>query len=326
MCPDWRECDVASFMARRCLSAVLAILAVLSFLTVVTSIVPGDTADIILGPRATPALVAQIRREMHLDESPPKQIVEFINAALHGDLGVDVVNQVPVTTLLSQALPDTMILAVTSLILSVGVGIPLGVASAAKPGSWYDRVAGAFSVGLISIPAYVVALMLIVVFTIQLRLLPGVGTGSLTSPADYGSRLILPAVAMSVSWVGYLARLVRSSMLEELSSEYVRNARSFGLSERVILYRYALRNALIPVVAVVGSMLGYLLASTIVIESIFGRPGLGYLLVEGVKTRDWPVVRGCALIFAIVFIVGNLLAEIAVHWIDPRVQLGRGAA
>jgi peptide/nickel transport system permease protein len=206
------------------------------------------------------------------------------------------------------------------------LGIPLGVASAARPGSWYDRVTGAVSVGLISVPAYVVALALVVVFTLRLRLLPGVGTGSLSNPVDYGSRLLLPAISLAVGWIGYLARLVRSSMLEELSSEYVRNARSFGLSERVILYRYALRNALVPVVAVVGSALGYLLAGTVLIESVFGRPGLGYLLVQGVQTREWAVVRGCALVFAFVFIIGNLLAEIAVRLLDPRVQLGRGAA
>lgn len=317
---------MTSFVLRRCGSAMMAIFAVLVFLTVVTSLVPGNTAEIILGPRATPALIAQLRHEMHLDVSLPQQVWEFITGAARGDFGTDVINQVPVTTLISQALPDTMILAVASLLVSVGIGIPLGVASAAKPGSWYDRVAGAFSVALISIPPYVVALMLIVVFTIQLRAIPGVGTGSLSSPVDYSERLILPTVALSLSWIGYLARLVRGSMLEELASEYVRNARSFGLPERVILYRYALRNALIPVVAVVGSMLGYLLASTIVVETIFGRPGLGFLLVEGVKSRDWPVVRGCALIFALVFVLGNLAAEIAVRWIDPRVQLGEGAA
>jgi peptide/nickel transport system permease protein len=316
---------VASFVIRRCLSAVIAILAVVVFVTVLASLIPGDTAHVILGPRATPDLVAKVRSELHLDESLPHQVSDFVVGAMHGDLGTDIENNVPVTTLFSQALPDTMILTITSLTLAVAVGIPLGVASAARRGSWYDRVTGAMSVGLISVPAYVVALALVVAFSVQLRLLPGIGTGTLSDPVDYGSRLLLPAVSLAVGWIGYLARLVRSSMLEELSSEYVRNARSFGLSERTILYRYALRNALVPVVAVVGSALGYLLASTVLIESIFNRQGLGFLLVDGVQTREWAVVRDCALVFALVFIVGNLLAEIAVRLLDPRVELGRGA-
>jgi peptide/nickel transport system permease protein len=317
---------MTTFVLRRIATAAAVLLFTVVFLTVITRVLPGDPATTILGPRATPELIAEVRADLHLDLSPLAQLMATFADLLRGDWGTEWSSREPVWDLLGRSLPSTLILAVTSLVLAVLLGIPLGVWSAARPGSWADRLTGVLSVSLMSVPAYVVALILLLVFVQQLQILPGIGEGSLADPLDYASHLVLPTFALAVGWGGYLSRLVRSSMLEQLASEHVRNARSLGLRERTVLSRYALRGALVPVVAIVGSALGYLVAGTIVIEEIFSRPGLGALLVDSVRNREWAVVRACALVFAVIFVAGNAAAEIGVRALDPRVELGKEAA
>lgn len=317
---------MAGFALRRLGTAIAVLLLTVVFLSLVTRLLPGDPATSILGPRATPELVADVKADLHLDEGVTGQVAATSGDLLGGDLGTEWASGEAVLTLIGDTLPSTLMLAVVSLLLATAIGIPLGVMSASRPGSVADRVTGVGAVAVMSVPAYVVALILLLVFVQQLDVLPGIGEGSTADPADYAAHLVLPAVALGVGWAGYLARLVRSTMLEQLGSEYVRSARAFGLAERTVLYRYALRNAMVPVIAILGSALGYQLAGTIIVEEIFNRPGLGSLLIDAVENREWAVVRGCALVFAIVFVLGNTAAELGVRALDPRAEPGGAAA
>lgn len=310
------------FALRRIGTALAVLLLTVLFLTLITRLLPGDPATTILGPRATPDLVAEVKADLHLDQSAPGQVAATFGDLLHGDFGTEWASGEAVLTLIGDVLPSTLVLAVVSLLFAGLAGIPLGVMAASRPGSMADRISGVSAVAVMSVPAYVVALILLLVFVQEFQVLPGIGEGSASDPVDYAAHLVLPALALGLGWVGYLARLVRSTMLEQLGAEYVRNARAFGLSERTVLYRYALRNAMVPVIAILGSALGYLVAGTILVEQIFNRPGLGTLLVDAVENREWAVVRGCALVFAIIFVLGNTAAELGVRMLDPRAELG----
>jgi len=311
------------YLLRRLLLAALTVLVVMAGLAVLSGSVPGEPAKAMLGPRATPELVAQVREAMHLDEPIPTQVALFVRDALQGDLGTGVVNGVPVWDQVQDALLSTVVLAVVSLLLAVVLAVPLGVLAASRPGSVLDRVLGVVSVSLISVPPFVIALLLLLLFSVRLGWLPASNDGSLRDPVDYGQHLLMPAVALAAGWVGYLARLVRASMLEVLASPYIRNARAFGLRERLVLYRYALRNALIPVVAVLGIGLGTLFGGAVIVEYVFNRPGLGRLMLDAIAQRDYIVVRGGALVIAVLFILSNLVADLAYRVLDPRIDLGR---
>ena len=232
---------------------------------------------------------------MDLDEPVPVQVWNFVTGALQGDLGNDFVSGLPVTTLLREALPHTMILAVSSLGLAVLVGVPLGVYAATRPNSWVDRTSRVVSVSLITLPAFVGGLFLLLLFAIRLDWLPAIGAGDLSDPVDYARHLILPTLALAATWIGYLARLVRTSMLEVLGPNYIRTSRAVGLRDRLIFYKYALKNAIIPTVAVLGVGLGSLMGGAVFVEVIFTRPGLGTLIVDSIESRNFPIVRGAIL-------------------------------
>jgi peptide/nickel transport system permease protein len=248
-------------------------------------------------------------------------LFNFISKAIRGDLGQDFVSRKPVTEFLAQALPHTIILALSSLGLAVLVGIPLGVYSAARPNSWIDRWTGIISVSFITLPSYVAGLFLLLIFAVQLGWLPAIGTGEFSDPVDYLKHLILPATALAITWIGYLARLVRASVLEVLNANYIRTAFAFGLQERLIFYKYALKNAIIPTVAVLGVGLGNLLGGAIFIEVIFTRPGMGRLIYEAIADRNYPIVRGGILVVAFLFVLANLVADLSYHYLDPRIRV-----
>ncbi len=304
------------------LSLVVALLAML-FLASLVHLIPGDPVKTILGPRASQALSQKVRAEMGLNDPIPVQLFHFVAHALRGDLGKDFVSSLPVTTLIGVALPHTILLAVSSLGLAALVGIPLGVYSATRPNSWVDRLTGVVSVSCITLPSYVAGLFLLLVFAVQLGWLPAIGTGELSNPGDYLRHLILPATALAITWIGYLARLVRASILEVMNASYIRTAFAFGLDERVIFYKHALKNAIIPTIAVLGVGLGNLLGGAIFIEVIFTRPGLGRLIYEAIGDRNYPIVRGGILVAALLFVLANLVADLSYNYLDPRIQLAR---
>jgi peptide/nickel transport system permease protein len=304
------------------LSLIVAFLAML-FLASLVHVIPGDPVKTILGPRASQTLSDRVREEMGLNDPIPVQLFNFITRALQGDLGKDFVSSLPVTRLISVALPHTLLLAVSSLGMAALIGIPLGVYSATRPNSWIDRLTGIISVSCITLPSYVAGLFLLLLFAVQLGWLPAIGTGDLADPVDYARHLILPATALAITWIGYLARLVRASVLEVMGANYIRTAFAFGLRERVIFYRHALKNAIIPTIAVLGVGLGNLLGGTIFIEVIFTRPGLGRLIFESIGDRNYPIVRGGILIAALLFVLANLLADLSYTYLDPRIQVER---
>lgn len=309
------------YVLRRLGLAVVTVLLVMVVLAAMTSIVPGEPARVILGPRASPALIERVREEMHLDEPIPVQIWIFATGALRGDLGKDFVNGIPVRDLIANALSGTVALAVASMALGVVFGVGLGVLSAARAGSLFDRAAGVFSITLLSVPSYVIGLLLVLLLSVTYQWLPASGAGSMQDPADWLSRLVMPTLALAAALGGYLARLTRASMLDVLASEHIRAARALGLRNRTIWYRYALRNAITPIIAYLGVGVGWVLSGAVVVELIFNRPGLGRLMVDAVGSRNYTIVRGCTLVIAIMVIAANLLADLMLRLNDPRIDL-----
>lgn len=299
----------------------LVVILTMTFLASLVHFIPGDPVKVILGPRASEAMSARVREEMQLDEPIPKQIFDYIRNAFQGDLGRDFVSGLPVTYIIGQALPHTILLALSSLFLAIIFGIPIGVYSATHPNSLIDRITGIFSVSLVTLPPYVSGLLLLLFFAVFLRLLPAVGTGDLSDPLDYARHLVLPAFAMALTWIGYIARLVRASVLEVLNANYIRTAYAFGVNERKIHYKFALKNAIIPTVAILGISVGNLVGSAVFVEVIFTRPGLGSLIYNSILSRNYPIVRGGIMVAALLFVFANLIADLSYHWLDPRISI-----
>ncbi|RPI93264.1 MAG: ABC transporter permease [Chloroflexi bacterium] len=311
------------YITKRILMTALVLLLVVIFLSLLVHIVPGDPATTILGPRATPALIQKMREAMDLDKPIHVQIGKFLWNLLHGNLGVDAVTGVPINKLVGSALPHTLILAVSSLSLAIVFGIPMGVYSATHPNSLVDRILAVLSISFTTIPSYVAGLFLLLIFAVELRLLPAMGIGKTEDLSDYVRHLILPSVALAITWIGYLSRLVRTSLLEVLNETYIRASRAAGLSERLVRYRYALKNALIPTVAVLGVGLGSLMGGAVFVEIIFTRPGMGLLIYNAIQVRNYPLVRAGVLIVAVLFILANFIADVVYTYLDPRIQLNK---
>jgi peptide/nickel transport system permease protein len=316
---------LARYLARRVVTACVVVLIVMAFLAILDRLIPGNPVTYIFGPHANPALVAQVKQEMGLNVSIPVQIYQYIFNALHGNLGTNFVTNQSVSSLVMQNLQYTVVLAITGLALAVVVGVPLGILAATKPGGIVDRVVGIVSISVITLPPFVVGLLLILVFAVHLHLFPVIGAGAPGAPADDVAHLVLPSVALALGWIGYIARLVRSNMLEVLTSNYVRTAHALGIRRSKVFFQYALKNAAAPVVAILGVGLGTLLGGAIFIEVIFDRPGLGTLAYNAIASRNFPIVQGTALIIAVLVIVANLLADITYRLLDARIQLGQSA-
>lgn len=309
------------YLLKRLGMTIAVAVVVAAFLGILARIVPGDPVTLIMGPRASPQFADQVRHQMGLDEPVWKQTGLFIWNAMHGDLGTDFLSHQSVSQILSVYLPHTIILAFAALGLAAAIGIPLGVYAATRPGTIVDTVTSLISVSFITMPSYVSGLLLLLIFPVLLGVLPSSGAGQLSSPGDYLEHLVLPAAALAVVWVGYLARVVRSSMLEVLGANYIRAARALGIRERIIAYRYALKNAIVPTVALLGVSLGDLLGGAVFVEVIFSRPGLGSLIVDSITTRNYPVVRGGVLAIAILFVLANLAADLSYRFLDPRIRV-----
>lgn len=314
------------YIIKRVLMTLLVLLLVIIFLSLLVHIVPGDPATTILGPRATPGMIQKMRAAMDLDKPFYVQVGNFLLNILRGSLGVDAVTGAPITKLVSSALPHTMILAISSLLLAILLGVPIGVYSATHPNSLPDRILAIVSISFTTIPSYVAGLFLLLIFAVDLHALPAMGVGKLDNTLDYVRHLILPSVALAITWIGYLGRLVRTSLLEVLNETYIRASRAAGLSERLVRYRYALKNALIPTVAVLGVGLGSLMGGAVFIEIIFTRPGMGLLIYNAIQVRNYPLVRAGVFVVAVLFVLANLLADLIYTYLDPRIQLNKRQA
>lgn len=309
-----------AYTLNRLALAALIVLVAMAILVGMIHLVPGDPASIILGTRATPELVAEFRARMGLDRPLPMQLLLFVWQALHGDLGRDLFTNLPVLTIIAGELPHTFALAALGLGWSVLLGIPLGCFSAAYRNSWLDRIAGVAAVSAIAIPSFVVAIYSLLVFAVWLRWFPAIGAGPAGEPLAQLRHLVLPAFALGLGWVGYICRMVRASMLEVLTEQHIRTARAFGLTERRVIYRYALQIAILPTVTLLGTGIGRLLSGAVFIEIVFSRPGIGKLVLEAVNARNYPVVLGAVLVTTVIFVLCTLLADLAAAALDPRVR------
>lgn len=301
----------------------------LSFLICITSIcllfsaihlIPGDPASIMLGSRATPELRERLNHELGLDQPVPVQLVNFLGRVAQGDLGTDLWSQRPVSTMVAESLPYTLALIAAGLGWSALVGIPLGCYSAIRRNTWADRLTGILSVGTISIPSFVVAIYALLFFSIELDWFPVIGAGDEGDLGDQLWHLVLPSFAVGLGWVGYLARIVRASMLEVMGENHVRTARAFGLPEGKIILHYALRIAILPTITLLALAIGGMLSSAVFAESIFARPGIGKLIVDAANLRDYPLVQGAALTTVVLFAFAMPIADLLVAWLDPRVR------
>ncbi len=308
------------YVLHRLALAVLIVAVALAMLFGMIHLVPGDPASIALGPRATPDMVEEFRRRMGLDRPLPVQFLLFFLNMLRGDLGRDVFTNQPVLQLVLQQLPSSLALAGAGLGWAIAIGVPLGCFSAVNRNSWLDRLSGVLSVSAIAIPSFVIALYLLLVFAVWLRWFPALGmsqTGTLGEQLWY---LVLPAIAVGLGWVGFLARLVRASMLEILGENHIRTLRAYGLPERWVVYRYALKLAILPTVSLLGAGIGRLLSGAVFAEIVFTRPGIGKLVYDGVISRNYPVVMGTVLVTTILFVLCTLIADLINAMLDPRVR------
>jgi len=286
---------------------------VVSVVFLMIHLVPGDPIQAMLGEGAAGADVAAARHAYGLDEPLPLQYVHYWRGVLHGDLGRSVRLNKPVGQLVATAWPSTLRLALCAMLVAVLLAIPAGVRSATRRNLWDDRALSFFSLLGLSFPNFALGPILILLFAIRLDLLP-------VSGASGAGALILPAVTMGLSLAAILTRMVRTSMLEELGQDYIRTARAKGLSESRVVYGHALRNALIPVVTVLGLQFGALLAGTIVTETIFAWPGLGRLTINAISNRDYALVQGCLLTIGLTYVAVNFLTDLAYSALNPRIR------
>jgi len=302
-----------SFLLRRVLLAIPTLAGVLVVVFLLLYVAPGDPVQEMVGERADAETIARLRRELRLDDPVPVQFAHYAGGVLSGDLGTSYITGRPILRDVAERFPKTLLLAATAMVLAALVGISIGVVTARWPGGLLDRIAlGAAYLG-ISFPVYWVGLLLILLFAVTLRWLPPSGYGR----AQY---LVLPALALGSRSIAFLARVTRSSMLEVLGSDFVRTARAKGLVERTVVVRHALRNALIPVITVLGLDFGYYLTGSILTETIFSWPGLGRYVVNAISRRDLPAIQGSVLFLSVVFVAVNLVTDLAYAKADPRVS------
>jgi peptide/nickel transport system permease protein len=313
---------VLSFVGRRLVSAIALIIGV-SFLSfVLISITPGDPAREIVGIQGTHADYERVRHQLGLEHSTLHQYLSWLASAVHGDLGVSLLNSQPVSEAIGQRLPVTLSLILASLFVSFTVGVVLGVFSAVR-GGVFGYVADAFSLIGFALPAFWVGSLLIVFFSTQLQWFPATGYVNFAdSPQLWFESLVLPVAALALGGVAAFAKLTRESMLSALASEHVRMARAAGASERSVVYRHALRNAAMPVITVIGVNFAALLGGTVYVETVFALPGLGGLVATSATKQDIPVIQGVVVVFTIIVVIVNLLTDLAYAWLDPRVRVG----
>ena len=299
-------------LARRLLLAIPTLFGVLVVVFLLLYVAPGDPVQAMVGERADAATIARLRAELRLDEPLPVQFMHYASGVLRGDLGRSYITNRPIIDDILERFPRTLLLATTAMLLATIVGLTIGVLAAMRPHGWFDRVALAITYLGISFPVYWIGLLLIVVFAVMLRWLPASGYGG-------WEFLVLPAVALGSRSIAYLARVSRSAMLEVMHADFIRTARAKGLTEFSVISRHALRNALIPVVTVIGLDFGAYLTGSILTETIFSWPGIGRYVVMAISRRDLPAVQGSVLFLSVVFVLVNVLTDAAYRRVDPRV-------
>lgn len=310
-----------NYILRRLVVTLPVVLMVAVVIFAILRLTPGDPAAIIAGDDATADQLNQIRQAMGLDQPIYTQFFVWIGRLLQGDLGVSLLSGTPVLEMISGRVGPTLALAISTIVLTMIIAIPLGVIAAWGQGQWLDRVIMSLSVLGFSIPTFVLGYLLIYFFAIQLNWLPVQGYKPLADGfVPFAQRLVLPTLALSAIYVALIARITRSSIIEVMGEDYIRTARAKGLKEKAVLMRHALRNAAVPIVTVIGIGVASLISGVVVTESVFNLPGLGRLVVEAVLARDYPVIQGLILLFSLVYILINLMVDLLYTVFDPRIR------
>ena len=305
-----------TYVGRRILAVIPVLFGVTLAVFSMLFLVPGDPVKIMLAEFVTtPDQIAQMRAQLHLDEPVLKQYGRFVGNALRGDLGVSIRSRRPVAAEITENIGSTGQLALASMLVAIGLGVPLGLLAALGRNSWLDVAAMVVALLGVAMPSFWLGFLLIFVFSLHLGWLPATGGGDLP-------HLVMPAVALGMIAAAIIARLTRSSMLEVLGQDYVRTARAKGLGSGSVIVRHALRNALIPVVTVFGLQFGNLLAGAVIVETVFSRPGLGRLIVGGILAKDFPLVQGTVLFVAAAYVLINVVVDVAYAYVDPRIRIG----
>jgi len=312
---------VITYILRR-LGATLIVMAVVALVVFsLLFLTPGDPAAVIAGDIATDDDIRQIRAKLGLDRPFLVQFGGWIWRLLHGDLGTSIFTNLPVTTLIGQRVQPTLSLTLCTLVVAVSIAVPLGVIAAAKAGGWADRLVMGFSVLGFSVPVFVLAYLLIMLFAVQLHWLPVQGYQPLSDGLwPWLSHLILPSIALGTVYMALIARITRAAMLDVLAQDYIRTANAKGLAPRTVLSRHALKNAGVPIVTVVGLGVALLISGAIVTETVFAIPGIGRLTVDAILRRDYPIIQGVILLFSAVYVLINLLVDLSYRLFDPRIR------
>ncbi|MGB8315112.1 MAG: ABC transporter permease [Aestuariivirga sp.] len=307
------------FLFQRLAAALVTMAGAILMLFTLIQLVPGDLITILLGPRATPELRAAFVERMGLNLSIPERLWLFFSHAARGDFGTDVISSRPIRDMILDVLPNTLQLAFSAMLVGGGLGLLLGCIAALRPGSKLDGFLGFASVAFITTPSFVVSIFLLLSFSLGLHWLPVTGAGDSNHLGDRLAHLILPTSALAIGWVGYIARLVRASLLEVLSEQHIRMMRAYGVSEPRIIGRYALKLAFVPVVAVMGLGMGDLIGNAVFAEIIFARPGIGSLVYNSIMTRNYPVAQAGILVLVLVYVLANFTVDIINSLLDPRI-------
>lgn len=332
------------YLLRRVIATIPVVLLISLLVFLLIHAAPGDPAELLLSEEASPQDIADARRRWGLDQPIYVQYVRFLTNILAGDLGVSFRYADPVITLIGERVPATIELAIASMLIAIIFGIPLGVWAGARPNSWVDNVGSTFGFFGISMPSFWFGIMLILIVSGYLNWLPSSGratygiaqgsdtgfyiinnfvVGNMKAAWDGIKYIIMPAVALGTGMMGLIMRVTRSSVMEVMDEDYVRTARAKGLGERTVLWRHVLRNALVPVITVVGLELGTLLSGSIIVETVFAWPGSGSLLIAAIQSRDYPLITGTVLTYTIAFVVINFAIDILYAVIDPRIRFAR---
>jgi ABC-type dipeptide/oligopeptide/nickel transport system permease component len=308
------------YTLKRLALSLPSLLAVLTLVFVMVRIVPGDPAMVVLGDQASPEALTAMREKLGLDQSIPKQYLSFMSTALQGDLGLSLVSGKPVITEILNVLPHTIDLTIAGLIVGVVFGLPFGVLSAVRRNSWIDYLTRTVSLLGLSFPAFYSAILLLLVFSLQLGLFPVLSEPDLSNWGQRLHYLILPGINLGLIMMAYVTRATRSSLLDVLREDYVRTAKAKGVPGLIVLYRHALRNALIPIVTVIGLYLGVLIGNSVLTEIVFSRPGLGRLILIALDQRDYTLLQGLMVVYAAMIVLINLITDLTYGLLDPRLK------
>ncbi len=310
-----------AYLIRRILATVPVMAVVALFVFALLHLSPGDPAAIIAGDTATTADIARIHQALGLDQPLYLQFGRWVWHLLHGDLGVSIFTNLPVSQLILQRVEPTIVLTVSTLLISVLAAIPMGVVAAWMAGSWVDRAVMIFAVIGFSVPVFVLAYVLIYVFAIRADLLPVQGfVGIDQGLRPFLSHIAMPSLALAAVFTALIARMTRASMLDVLAQDYIRTARAKGLADGKVLLGHALKNAAVPIVTIIGTAFASLIAGVVVTETVFAIPGLGRLTVDAILRRDYPIIQGIILVFSAAHVLINLLVDLSYTFLDPRIR------